>query len=399
MAHKKRTPVTSDAYFALAISTLALVITFWAWSLLSPLGARYAAELSLDPVRLSLLLAIPVIVGSLGRIILGMLTDKYGGKTMFAVACFLTAIPVTSLTFAHSYMELVSVAFLLGIGGAVFAIGIPYISSWFPPERRGLMLGLYSMGNAGTALSAFMTPRLAEYIGVNQTFLVVAVLLVLFGLVFVFWGKNSPTWKPSKGSSLKRLLLAAKKRGTWDLAAVYAVTFGAFVAFGVYLPVLLSVSYGLSLTDAATKAAGFVLLATIARPVGGWLSDKIGAKKVIRTGLLLVILLASFVAFETILALQTTIAYLTLAFTLGCCNGAVFALVGRLSKPEIMGSVTGLVGAAGGLGGFLPPLILGFTYQSTHSYALALIMLSVSAFIVLLYIHARFKDTTLYKSI
>lgn len=177
---------------------------------------------------------------------------------------------------------------------------------------------------------------------------------------------------------------------------VYIVTFGAFVAFGVYLPVLLRIAYGLSLTDAATRAAGFILIATLARPIGGWLGDKIGGRLVIQLSLIAIVILACFTAFQSTLAIETTIAYLTLAFTLGCANGASFALVGKLTKPEIMGSVTGVIGAAGGLGGFLPPIILGITHQQTHSYAPALFMLAVSALIVLVYISIRFRDRKVY---
>lgn len=255
------------------------------------------------------------------------------------------------------------------------------------------------MGNAGTALSGFATPQLADTFGRDTTFGIVGSLLLIMAAVFICWGKNAPGWKPTKGSSVTRLVTAAKLRLTWDLSSVYAVTFGAFIAFGVYLPVLLKVSYGLSLTDAAARAAGFVLLATIARPVGGWLGDKVGAKRVVQTALCAVIPLAAFVAFQPTLEPQTTIAYLSLAFVLGCANGAVFALVGKLAKTEIMGSVTGIVGSAGGFGGFLPPLLLGLTYQHMRSYTLALVLLSVTAAIVLVYIHVRFKDKALYGSI
>lgn len=396
MPKQKPTKIIHGAYFALGIATFALIINFWAWSLLSPLGSRLASELTLTPVMLSLLLAVPVIVGSLGRIGFGMLTDKFGGKVMFSVISLLTAIPVFMLTFAGDYRQLVVTAIFLGLGGAAFVIGIPFISAWFPPERRGFVLGVYSMGNAGTALSGFATPRLADSFDRDTTFIIVACLLVMVAVLFIFWGKNAPGWKPAKVSSFTKLGVAMKLRLTWDLSAVYAVTFGAFVAFGVYLPVLLKVAYDLPLTDAATRAAGFVLLATIARPAGGWLSDKIGTRRVVKIALGLVIPLAAFVALQPTLELQTTIAYLSLAFVLGCANGAVFAMVGKLAKPEVMGSVSGIVGAAGGFGGFFPPLLLGFTYQRLHSYALALILLSVAASVVLVYIHRRFKDQNLY---
>lgn len=396
---QKTTKTIPGAYFALGIATLALIINFWAWSLLSPLGSTLASELILTPVMLSLLLAVPVIIGSLGRIGLGMLTDKFGGKAMFAIVCLLTAIPVFALIFANDYRQFLITAVFLGLGGATFVIGIPFVSAWFPPERRGFVLGVYSMGNAGTALSGFATPRLADTLGRDATFITIAVLLILMAVVFMVWVNNAPGWKPVKGSLVARLVVATKLRLTWDLASIYAVTFGAFVAFGVYLPVLLKVSYGLSLTDAATRAAGFVLLATIARPIGGWLSDKVGAKYVLRIALSCVIPLAAFVALQPTLKPQTTIAYLSLAFVLGCANGAVFALVGKLTRPEAMGSVAGIVGAAGGLGGFLPPLLLGFTYQHTNSYSLALILLSVTALIVLVYVNRRFKDKSLYGTV
>lgn len=388
----------SAAYFALTFATLALIINFWAWALLSSLGARYASELSLNPLSLSLLLAVPVVVGSLGRIVLGMITDAFGGRIVFAVTCLLTMVPVIALAYANTYSQLILVAVFLGIGGAAFVVGVPFISAWFPPEKRGLVLGIYSMGNAGTAVSGFLTLRLDGAIGRQWTYYLVASLLFVMAMIFTVWGRNAPEWKPPKGSLLKRFASATRSRLTWDLATVYVITFGALVAFGVYLPVLLRVSYGLSLADAASRAAGFILLATLARPIGGWLADKVGGKRVVRVVLITVAILAMFVALQPTLQLRTTIAYLSLAFTLGCGNGAVFALVGRLSKPDSLGIVTGIVGGCGGLGGFLPPLILGFTYQKTHSYSIALMLLAFSALIVFLYINKRFKDLTIYKT-
>lgn len=386
----------SGKYWALFLATLGLVVNFWAWSLLSPLGTQLAKELVISPTQLSLLLAMPVIIGALGRIALGILTDKLGGRYTFALVCFLTALPVIGLCMTHSYISLLLVATLLGIGGATFVVGIPFLSDWFPVEKRGLIIGIYSMGNAGTALSGFLTPRLDELLGRQQTFLLVAALLIILAIVFLLFGRNAPGWKPPKTSSLTRIKKAVTFPLTRDISMVYIVTFGAFVAFGVYLPVLLRIAYGLSLTDAATRAAGFILIATLARPIGGWLGDKIGGRLVIQLSLIAIVILACFTAFQSTLAIETTIAYLTLAFTLGCANGASFALVGKLTKPEIMGSVTGVIGAAGGLGGFLPPIILGITHQQTHSYTPALFMLAVSALIVLVYISIRFRDRKVY---
>lgn len=390
----KQKYLNKQAYFALIVSTITLTINFWAWSLLSPLGTKYAGEFSLTPFSLSLLLAVPVIIGALGRIVLGVASDKFGGRLVFAAASSITMLAVIMLSFVDTYPQLISAALLLGIGGATFAVGIPFVSSWFPREKRGLVLGIYSVGNIGTAISGFLTPRLEDTIGRQQAFLLVAMLLLLSAIIFLTKVKNAPGWKPAKGSALRRLKTALKDPITRDLSIIYIVTFGAFVAFGVYLPVLLKISYDLSLTDAASRAAGFIVIATIARPIGGWLSDKIGGRKVIQAALVAIALFAGFVAFQPSLEIQTTIAYLSMAFALGCCNGAVFALVGRLSEPSSAGSVTGIVGALGGLGGFIPPLILGFTYQRLNSYSLALSLLALSALLVFVYSRSRFNSST-----
>lgn len=364
-------------YVALLLAFSALTINFWAWSLISPLASQFADELSLEPIELSILLAVPVLVGALGRIPLGVLTDKYGGKKIFSVVCFIAVLPVLGLAFSSSYNQFIVTAFALGLSGATFAIGIPFVNSWFESSKRGLALGIYSMGNAGTAVSGFLTPNLSTEFGRQNAYLIVAVLLIVIGLVFMRYGKNSPLWKPSKGSFMQKLTSTAKSPLTVNLSIMYAVSFGAFVAFGVYLPVLLKVVYGLTLTDAAARAGGFILLATICRPLGGWLSDKFGGQNIVRFGFIAISILAAIVAFQTNLNHFTSATYLGLAAVIGVCNGAIIALVGKLSKPDQVGSVTGIVGAFGGLGGFLPPIVLGVTYQKTNSYALALVLLSI----------------------
>lgn len=383
---------TGLKYRALVLAILALVINFWAWSLLSPLGPQYGSELLLSPLQLSLLLAIPIIIGSLGRIPLGIITDRIGGRAAFATVCLLTSLPVFGLAMIDGYNGMLVVATLLGIGGASFVIGVPYISAWFEPKKRGLIVGLYSLGNAGTAISGFLTPSLAEFFGRDQAFIIIGTLLVVMGILFIAIGKDSPDWKPSKGSSFARLKKAIFFPVTLNMSVIYVITFGAIVAFGVYLPVILKEAYGISLVDAAARAAGFILIATIAKPIGGWLSDKIGGRHVVRLALLAIALLAAFVAFQPTLALQTTAAYLALAFMLGAASGAVFAIVSKRTPADIMGSVTGLIGAAGGLGGFLPPLILGATFQFTQSYGPALMMLALSAAVVLVFVSLRFKS-------
>jgi MFS transporter, NNP family, nitrate/nitrite transporter len=330
------------------------------------------------------MVAVPVIVGSLGRIPLGALTDRYGGRIVFALLSFATIVPVVFLAFATAYPALLAGGLLLGLGGASFAVGVPFVNAWFPPERRGFALGLYGMGNIGTAISGFLTPRIADSLGRPWAFLLVAVLLAAVGLAFLLVGRDAPGRARATEPFMTRFAAALRLRVARDLAVLYAITFGGFVAFGVYLPTFLKAVYGLGTTDAASRAAGFVLLATVARPVGGWLSDRFSGVQVLLGALGVVAAGAIVTAFQPHIALAT-VAFLGMAAALGLGNGAVFALVGKTVPAVQVGSVTGLVGAAGGLGGFLPPIVMGLVFQATGDYAIGLMLLSDVALAGLVY--------------
>ncbi|MEU9884795.1 MFS transporter [Sphaerisporangium sp. NPDC051011] len=371
---------TAGRSHALVLATAGFAVNFWAWALLSPLGPTYKELLGLSPLEVSILVAVPVIVGSLGRIVLGALTDRYGGRLMFAVASLLGVVPTVFLAFAQSYPALLVGGLVLGLTGATFAIGVPYVNAWFPPERRGLALGIFGMGNIGTAISGFATPQIATSFGRPAPFFVVAAALVLVGLAFLAIGRDAPGTQPATEPFLTRFLAAARLRTTRELAGLYALTFGGFVAFGVYLPLYLKAAYGLTTTtDAAARAAGFVLLATLARPLGGWLADRAGGERVLSAALGSVVVCAITVSFAPVMPLATT-GFLAMAAALGLGNGAVFALLGRAVPGRMVGSATGVVGAAGGLGGFLPPIVMGLIFQATGSYAVGLMLLATMAF-------------------
>ncbi|GIH70191.1 MFS transporter [Sphaerimonospora thailandensis] len=360
---------------ALALATAGFAVNFWAWALISPLGPTYKELLGLTPFEVSVLVAIPVIVGSLGRIVLGALTDRYGGRLMFGLASLVGVIPVIFLAFAGSYSALLTGGLVLGLTGATFAIGVPYVNAWFPPERRGLALGIFGMGNIGTAISGFATPWLADEFGRQVPFFVVAAALVVVGLAFLAVGRDAPGMQRASEPFLTRFMAAAGLRITRELAAMYALTFGGFVAFGVYLPLYLKEVYGLSTADAAARAAGFVVLATLTRPVGGWLADRVGGAPVLAYSLAVAFTCAIIVSFAPAMPLAT-VGFLVLAAALGLGNGAVFALLGRKVPAAMVGSATGVVGAAGGLGGFLPPIVMGLIYQATGSYSIGLMLLA-----------------------
>lgn len=388
-------PLARGRVVALAVATFAFTTNFWAWGLLSPLAPEYREALSLSPLQTSVLVAVPVLLGSVARVPIGALTDRFGGRAMFTGLSLFVVLPLVFLAFFETYPTMLAGGFLLGLSGASFAIGIPFVNAWFPPERRGTALGIYGVGNAGTAVAGFTSPAIAEAAGRSLPFLIVAGVMVLTAVVTWTVGRDAPGAERSAVPMATRLRRALELRITADLAALYALTFGGFVAFGVYLPTYLKEAYGLETADAGARAAGFIVLATVARPVGGWLADRFGGGRVLLGAYAVVTVGAAVQAFTPHIAVAT-VAFLSMAAALGVGNGAVFALVGRLAPADRVGAVTGFVGAAGGLGGFFPPIVMGLIYSATGDYLLGLLLLAVVAAAALAYTNARFVgvDTT-----
>ncbi|WP_433454603.1 MFS transporter [Streptomyces sp. CA-142005] len=373
--------VPGRAWLMLALATVGFAVNFWAWALLSPLGLRFKDSLGLTSFQQSLLVAVPVVVGSLGRIPVGALTDRFGGRVMFPLVSAATIVPVLYLGLAgHSSLaELLVGGFFLGVGGTAFAVGVPFVGAWFPPERRGLAIGIFGAGMGGTAISALTTVKLVKAHGMADPFLITAVVLAVYAVLAALLLRDAPGRAVPTEPAARRLAATLRLGVTWQASALYAVAFGGYVAFSVYLPTYLKTGYGLGQADAANRMAGFVLLAVAMRPVGGWLSDRVGPVRVL-TAVLTTVLAGAFVqAFTPDLAPVGTIAFLTLAAALGAGSGAVFALVALLAPANMVGSVTGVVGAAGGLGGFVPPLVMGSLYGAYGSYALGLALLAAVA--------------------
>ncbi|MFJ7200813.1 MULTISPECIES: nitrate/nitrite transporter [unclassified Streptomyces] len=392
----KQSPATVDAPSAaacrnLVMATIGFGLTFWAWNLIAPLSGDYKDRLGLTSFEQSLLVAVPVLVGSLGRIPVGALTDKYGARLMFPLVSALTIAPVLLLIPARdSYGAMLVVGFLLGLGGTTFAIGIPLVNSWFPPAKRGLALGIFGMGMGGVALSGYFTPRIAGH-GDNLPYLVVAAALVMYAALATVLISDRPDRPVPTNSLAHRLADAGRLRVTWELSALYAIGFGGIVAFGVYLPTYLKTWYDLSPTDAGTKAAGFALVTVVFRPIGGWLSDRVHPAVVTAAALGLAALTAIVQAFDPPLAPGGTIALLCMAAGLGTASGSVFALVSQVTPQAKVGSVTGIVGAMGGLGGFVPPLVMGAIYSAKGSYSIGFMLLSDLALAGCVYAYGRMR--------
>jgi NNP family nitrate/nitrite transporter-like MFS transporter len=366
----------TGAPLQLGVATLGFLLNFWAWALLGPLGPGIKERLGLSFAAQSLLVAVPVVVGSLGRIPVGALTDRYGARVVFPLVTVATIIPVLTLTAVSSYAALIVTGFFLGIGGTAFAVGVPHVSGWYPPARRGFALGVFGVGMGGTAIANFSTVRLADAYGDKAPFLLVAAILAGYAVLAFLLLRDAPGRVRPAGSAWQRLVGVGRLTVTWQLCFLYAVGFGGFVAFSVYLPAYLRTTYELSAADGALRTAGFVVLAVAARPIGGWLSDRLHPVPVLVWSFALVAVLAVVQAFEPPLMPVGTVAFLGMATLLGAASGAVFALVGKVAPAEQVGAVTGLVGAAGGLGGFVPPLVMGWVYGAQGSYAIGLMLLS-----------------------
>jgi MFS transporter, NNP family, nitrate/nitrite transporter len=389
-------PVTRRAYAMLGMATLGFALNFWAWALLSPLAVSFTKALDLTSFQQSLLVAVPVVVGSLGRIPVGALTDRYGGRVMFPIISLATVIPVLYLgLLGHGSLgALLAGGFFLGVAGTAFAVGVPFVNAWFPPERRGLAVGVFGAGMGGTAISALTTVKLVNAHTTSTPFVITAVALAAYGVLAAVVLRDSPDRSVPTQPLVRRMGAALSLRVTWQAAALYAVGFGGYVAFSVYLPTYLKNAYALTPADASNRMAGFVVVAVVMRPVGGWLSDRMRPGSVLMAAFTVVAVGAVIQSSTPSLAPLGTIVFLAMAAALGTASGATFALVAQRAPAAQVGSVTGIVGAAGGLGGFVPPLLMGSIFGHAGNYRTGLLALACTALLVLLLASALRRTQT-----
>jgi NNP family nitrate/nitrite transporter-like MFS transporter len=373
----------------LTLATIAFALTFWAWNLIGPLAVRYATSMHLTTSQKSMLVATPVLVGALGRIPVGALTDRYGGRVMFTVLSLVSIIPVLGVAWAGaigSYGLLLLFGFFLGIAGTSFATGIPFVNAWYDAPRRGFATGVFGAGMGGTALSAYFTPRFVNWFGETTTYVIMAVALAVLAAVCWTMMQDSPRWSPNTDKVTPKLIAALKLPVTWELSFLYAVVFGGFVAFSTYLPTYINTIYGFAPVDAGGRTAVFSVAAVVARPIGGVLSDRIGPKPVVLASLAGAAVMAVVAATKPEPDLGSGSTFVLMALFLGLGTGGVFAWVARLTPVARVGTVAGIVGAAGGLGGYFPPLIMGETYNAAkNSYTIGLLLLCALAVVAFLF--------------
>lgn len=365
---------------ALFFSTSAFAVSFAVWGLIAALAPKFTEIYQLSATQKSLMIAIPVLLGSIGRIFAGLAADRFGGRRVFAALLVFSAIPAVAIGFSTSYTQLLIFGLLLGLAGTTFPVGVGFTSKWFAPEKQGTALGIYGAGNIGQSIAVFFAPVLALQFGDWRTvFFVFAAITLVWGIIFYLFARDADVVTQPK-TLAENLSILKRSKIAWILALFYFLTFGGFVALALYLPTLLKELFNLSPTDAGARTAGFVLFATLMRPVGGILADKIGGSKV------LLFVFAGIAAFAMLLSFPSiapfTLGALGCAAFLGLGNGAVFKLVPQYF-PKETGTITGLVGAFGGLGGFFPPIELGLVKDSTGSYILGFLLLSAFALVCL----------------
>lgn len=356
----------------LTLQTTSLVTGFMMWVLISSLIPSIKQDIPLTESQVSIITAIPVILGSLLRIPIGFYTDRFGARKLFMISFTVLLFPVFYVSVANSFIDLVIGGLFLGIGGAVFSVGVTSLPKYYPKEKQGFINGVYGVGNAGTAITTFGAPIIAQSLGWQKTAQLYLILLLIFIVFnFIFGDRKEVKVKQSMAEQLKSV---CKNTTLWFLSLFYFITFGAFVAFTMFLPNFLVNNFNLDSVDAGIRTAGFIALATLMRPIGGLLADKFNSFIILMFTFIAVTLSAVILAFSPNIELFT-VGCLAVALFVGIGNGTVFKLV-PLYFSKQAGVVNGIVSAMGGLGGFFPPLVLTAVHNITGQYSIAFMALS-----------------------
>lgn len=342
-------------------------VSFMIWVMIGSLAVFIGQEYHLSAAETAFMAAIPILGGSVFRIILGLLTDRFGPKLVGTYSMFFVLIPLAAgWLLVNSYSSILMVAPLLGVAGASFAVALPMASRWYPPQYQGLAMGIAGAGNSGTVMANLFAPRLAQAFGWHSVFGLAMIPVLIVALLFAFLAKDAPNRPPAP--SPKQYLQLLRKGDLWAFCLLYSVTFGGFVGLSTFLPIFFFDQYHLNKIDAGNFAALCVFSGSLFRPMGGFLSDKFGGIKML--SLIYAVVGTLFVIIGTLppLTFATFGLFLVMAM-LGMGNGAVFQLVPQRFRLEI-GIVTGIVGAAGGLGGFFLPTVLGYFKDLAGTYAI-----------------------------
>ncbi|PLR78075.1 MFS transporter [Bacillus sp. V3-13] len=366
-------------------------ISFMIWVMLGATSTFIVQDFGLSPAEKGLMVGIPILGGSLLRIPMGLLADRYGGKRMGTIGMILTMIPLFwGWLYGNSLTEIQAFGFLLGIAGASFAVALPLASRWYPPEHQGLAMGIAGAGNSGTVLASMFAPRIAEVFGWHGVFGFALIPLAAAFIVFIIFAKDSPDApKPQK---LSEYMGIVKTKETWIFSFFYSLSFGGFVGLTGYLAIFFVDQYGISKVTAGDIVTIIVFAGSFIRPIGGYMADRLGGINllVILFGMSAAVL--GFIGFLPSLYVMITL-FIAVMLVFGIANGALFQVI-PTRFPKEVGIFTGFVGAAGGLGGFFLPNILGTFKEITGSYSFGFWWIGITyavALTVLIWLQSSWK--------
>ena len=376
----------ADQYRALGLSTLAFTVCFAVWTIFSIIGVKIKADLGLNDTQFGLLIATPVLTGSVSRIFLGVWTEQYGGRIMFPLQMLITSVCVWLLTSVTTYEMFLLAALGLGLAGGSFIVGVAYTSRWFEKERQGTALGIFGVGNVGAAVTNFGAPFLVVAVGWEDTARIYALALAVTAVAFYLLAKSDPeqTRRAESGEgrvATKTQIAPLRQLRVWRFATYYFFVFGAFVALASFLPRYYVGAYGMGLTAAGVFAGLYSLPGSVFRALGGWMSDKLGARWVMYFTFIVslsVLFVMSYpstvyivqgvegpIRFEIRIGLELFVALtVILGFAMSLGKAAVYKHI-PVYYPHHVGPVGGLVGMIGGLGGFVLPIAFGILLDLT----------------------------------
>ncbi len=370
-------------------------LAFMVWVILGPLGVQIASDLGLSHTQKGLMVATPVLAGALLRIVMGVLVDHLKPKMAGAIGqvIVIAALAVAWKFGIHSYAQVLTLGLFLGVAGAAFAVALPLASRWYPPEHQGTALGIAGAGNSGTALAALFGPGLAAAFGWVNVFGLALIPLSIVFVIYLVMAKDAPECPPAK--SMAEYLKVLKDKDAWWFMFFYSVTFGGFVGLASSLTIYFNTQYGLDPKTAGFFTAACVFAGSLVRPIGGNVADRIGGIKSLTAMYVLAALFLAIVSFGMPEAWQALAVFVCAMLSLGMGNGAVFQLVPQRFRKEI-GVMTGLVGMAGGVGGFYLASSLGYSKQVTGSYQAGFLIfaaLAIAALLGLTAVKRRWRTT------
>jgi MFS transporter, NNP family, nitrate/nitrite transporter len=347
-------------------------LSFMIWVLLGALGVSISESLGLSAAQKGLMVAVPILSGSVMRIPLGLLSDRFGGRRVGIAMLLALYLPLLAGWRAGTSLGvLIAVGLMLGVAGASFAVVLPLASRWYPPERQGLVMGIAAAGNSGTVVANLVAPRIAASVGWHGVLALTTIPLTIVLIVFAALAKDSPS--RVAGQSLSSYLTVLREHELWWFCLFYSVTFGGYVGLSSFMPILLRDQYSLPAVTAGYLTALAALAGSGLRPLGGYVADRIGGVRLL--SVLFVGVASMYLAAARLPAIGPMVAILVTAMVcLGLGNGAVFQLVPQCFRRQI-GIATGVVGAVGGLGGFMLPTMLGQFKQHTGSFAVGFVLL------------------------